>query len=545
MHRHEKLIYGLFSLLMGVLILLHVSNYQALLSQGDHGRDLYAFERALKGDLPYQDYWWVYGPLMPYYYGFFMLVFGASLQSVLIGKIILILASSIFFYLTICLFAPPLMAFLATGWLFLFNPDFFFTYNHTAGFTLIFAIIFLLCRYLKDQEPRWLLYLGISLFTLCLIKINFGVFALAGSVLSVLVIDKTLVPAKSRSKHPYFYPLTLIGLPLVTFGIYYGLLHPMPLYAVRQCLPYLAEDHPYNSPLWISFLNIARSILDNMGASLPNLFFAFLVLLSLGQIVFLVFKKGPLRGPQNALPAWITRRHIMVLFGVFSLFYMLFLHEYLASGVLYRSFWAKPFCLALMFITIALGTANLTRSIRSLLHVTLAVIITLTAVNTLRAVTRAKTPWQFIPLKKARIYVGNTPAWIATVFHTTRYLQTQLSEDETFFAAPYDALYYFLTGKKSPTRQLIFFEHINIPPQQEQKIIKELEAQKVNWVVLSSRGQAAEPGLGTWGATYCPLLAEYVKDHFVLQAQIGDWVNEPLWAQHHGTKIYRRKDPLE
>ena len=53
---------------------------------------------------------------------------------------------------------------------------------------------------------------------------------------------------------------------------------------------------------------------------------------------------------------------------------------------------------------------------------------------------------------------------LSTVTETTDFLNKTLKPDELFFALPYDCLYYYLTDKKSPTRQLIFFEHIKIPP---------------------------------------------------------------------------------
>ena len=45
---------------------------QPLMAQGDHGRDLYVFDRTVQGDQVYADYWWVYGPAMPHYYAFFV-----------------------------------------------------------------------------------------------------------------------------------------------------------------------------------------------------------------------------------------------------------------------------------------------------------------------------------------------------------------------------------------------------------------------------------------------------------------------------------------
>jgi hypothetical protein len=150
-------------------------------------------------------------------------------------------------------------------------------------------------------------------------------------------------------------------------------------------------------------------------------------------------------------------------------------------------------------------------------------------------------PWQFMATERGQVFTANEPVWHYTVELTTQFLENQLKKDETFFALPYDPLYYYLTGKPSPTRQLIFFEHIKIPPEQEIKIIQELEKNKVNYVVLSSRYNSPEPGLGILGKTYCPLIGRYLNENFKKIAAFGDWTHPGEWAWNHGTKILRRK----
>src|SRR5271154_7486888 len=87
--RHSKTLILLLVLLAGIFITAPYSNFQDYLSQGDHGRDLYAAQAVYRGELPYRNFWWVYGPLMPYYYGLFFKVFGVQISSVLLGKLLL------------------------------------------------------------------------------------------------------------------------------------------------------------------------------------------------------------------------------------------------------------------------------------------------------------------------------------------------------------------------------------------------------------------------------------------------------------------------
>ena len=119
-----------------------------------------------------------------------------------------------------------------------------------------------------------------------------------------------------------------------------------------------------------------------------------------------------------------------------------------------------------------------------------------------------KLPYRYLSMDRGQIYVGNEPQWTDTVNKVTYYLNTTLKSGDYFFAMPYDCLYYYLTGKPSPTRQLIFFDHIKIPPEQEISVIKELIAHRTGYVLMSNRISSVELGLGVFGQTYCPILAQ-------------------------------------
>ena len=92
-----KTIFLLLTLLTAGIFVWPELNFQDLLSQGDHGRDLYAFDAVTHGKLPYKDFWWVYGPLMPYYYGLFFKIFGVHMTSVFLGRALLVVMCSCLF----------------------------------------------------------------------------------------------------------------------------------------------------------------------------------------------------------------------------------------------------------------------------------------------------------------------------------------------------------------------------------------------------------------------------------------------------------------
>ncbi|VAW14585.1 hypothetical protein MNBD_BACTEROID05-179, partial [hydrothermal vent metagenome] len=490
--------FGLF-LIAGTIILFPYLDYQSFLSQGDHGRDLLAFEMTAQGAIPYQDYWWVYGPLMPYYYAFFIKIFGVSMTSVLLGKILLLLASGGLFYFILSAFISPVISLAGALWFLLFHEDFFFTYNHPGGITLTLATTLCISLYLKNQKSKYLLYAFPIVLALSLIKLNFGLTALAMIVFSTFLTNRYKTPPPPTNQK-YFYFLFIGLLPVAIIGIYMLFLNNLPIHVIRQCLPYLSSDHPNKTPVIQSLLKFSHSIFLNATGSWPNLLFATLILVSLSI----------------TLTTAIRKKNINILLGLlfFSTFYIFNLHEYLVSGVYYRTFWAQPFSYLIMFL--ALGSLSTTfpkhiKFIFSTLILALALFFTIRMTS---AITTLKTKLSPMKIRHSKIYLRNKPQWIETVNSTSSYLQLNLTNEETFFALPYDPLYYYLTDKKTPTRQTIFFEHINIPPAQEIKIIKDLEKNRINWILISNRMNSQDVGLGLLGVSYCPLIGKYIDQNF-------------------------------
>ena len=250
---------------MAALFVWPELNFQDLLSQGDHGRDLYAFDAVTHGKLPYKDFWWVYGPLMPYYYGLFFKIFGVHITSVLLGRALLVVVCSVFFYLSAACLMSPGLAFLAAAWFTQGRQEFFFTYNHIGGIAAELIIRWCLLSYIRTGSMRYLWIALVAGFVLGLVKINFGLAGLVGIVLSVLWIDfSKKYPFNAQKKK--FYCCAALLIPLGLGIIYWLLLKDLPLYAIRQCMPYFGDDQPYHaSPLlvipyylmqhWLTFIH--------------------------------------------------------------------------------------------------------------------------------------------------------------------------------------------------------------------------------------------------------------------------------------------------
>jgi hypothetical protein len=414
----------------------------------------------------------------------------------------------------------------------LFQQDFFFTYNHLAGIVMALGVVFCLLSYIKENSltAAWGA-LGF-IFTLCLIKVNFGLAALTVSVITVGVCDLVRrIPFDTPKK--IFYAAAFIALPLLVFVIYWSLLQGLSAMEIRQCLPYKEGDQPYTISPWLAIANFLGITLHTITSNWTNFTLAVIINASAVRCIYL-FAKNKFPGPRKTV--------LILSFGMLCLFYAANFHEYLKSGVWYRGFWSQPLSIMLIFVLIDTAAQSIPQVLRKIIFTFIGGLAIYCWSLVVGHVNATKTDDQYLSLPRGGIYITNSPSWITTVEQTTDFLNKTLKPNELFFALPYDCLYYYLTNKKTPTRQLIFFEHIKIPSEQERSVIAELEKNHVNYVLISSRAFARqEPGLGFLGTTYCPLIGKYIHDNFVAVARFGDWTNEPGWAWNHGTLILKRK----
>ena len=274
--KNSKTLFLILTLLAGLFIFYPQIDYLPYISQGDHGRDLYAFSRAYEGDLPYQDYWWVYGPLMPYYYALFFKSLGVHVPALLTGKALLSLVSALLIYGTLLTATvTPLLALIGALWFLVFPPDFFITYNHTGGTTLLLALTFLVFQYLA--RPRVIfLYLGLgAVFFLSLVKLNFGVTGLFCLLVAVFGIDRTCKNPVTPGKKIFYW--AALVLPFFVFLVYGWFLRGLPVYALRQCLPYFGGDQPYNISIPAGIGMLVKLTFENITATWQNILFTLVV----------------------------------------------------------------------------------------------------------------------------------------------------------------------------------------------------------------------------------------------------------------------------
>lgn len=558
----------LLALLIILVVILNWSslNFQDSLSTGDHGRDLYASVAVYRGELPFKDFWWVYGPLMPYYYGLFDLALGVSIKSVLIGKLFLKIACAVLFYFGGSVIMSPLWAFMAALWFAGVQADFFFTYNHIGGIVTTLGALWMGLAFLKKPDLKYAWVALVFIAVGGLIKINFAMSA--GAAIGLAFIVQWIAQPNYRAqafdtKHRLYYASAVVGLPLVWLVIYLFFLQGLSITEIRQCLPYMGGDQPYNySPSftipyyftqhwltlvhqWKSFSQLITALQQN-NSLLGNP--SFLLFFGSGLLNLLLHPLWHC----STIYAWMRHsflksdaedKRLFWVCTVFLLgFFVLNFHEFVVSGVWYRSYWAQPMLVMFHFFMISTAVKYAPKFVGWIITAILTFLLVISFIAQYQTTAQRQTPTQLLSDKRGGIYVGNEPAWVDTVTKTSQFLQATLKPGEQFFAMPYDVMYYYLTNTKTPTRQLIFFDHIKITTEQEKSIIGELEKNHTAYVLISNRISSTETGLGIFGKTYCPLLYQYVMSNFAPVFKYGgNWQAEPGWANNHGVIVFKRK----
>jgi hypothetical protein len=422
---HVKSLVLFLVLFVGIIITSPYANFQDFLSQGDHGRDLYAAQAVYRGELPYRNFWWVYGPLMPYYYGLFYKIFGIKITSIILGKLILRIMGGILICLAMMEVSSEIAAFLCACWFMLFQQDFFFTYNHLGGIVMILGVAWCLLSYIKKSSSKAAWGALGFIFTLCLIKINFGLAALVVSVITVGTCDfLRRIPVTTAKKS--FYTVALIGVPFLLFLIYWSLLKELSVMEIRQCLPYMEGDQPYTMSPFLAIINFLQTTLHTITSNWENFIFAVIINASALRCFYLLMK--------NKLPA--PHKTIFVLsLSMLCLFYAANSHEYLKSGVWYRIFWAQPLSMMIVFLLIDTATQSIpkfTRMIRVIVFMFLTFLAIYCGYSVQVPINAFKTQSQYLSLPRGEIYITNSPSWITTVEQTTDFLNKTLKSNELF-----------------------------------------------------------------------------------------------------------------
>lgn len=512
------------TMVIGAVILAPNLDMQLWLANGDHGLNLYGAEAVLRGEKPYRDFTWLYGPAMLYYYGFFMKVLGADIAGVLFGKFLLDLLCGLVIYLSLTKFIPPLTAMGGCVWFWLYSKGFFYTYNHAGGTLLISIILYLVFTYILNPSKK-IIYLGLAAcFLLSLVKLNIGMFNLFGFMVSIILVDKFLADKPIKGGLSFYagsFAITF-GLIAASYAIFF---FDSPLYVLKQSLQLFGNDvsYYYGAGITDHLRQLFVLTLEDITGSWQNLILNAVIIVSLLTAGYRTFQQKALDDPA---------RKILAALAVASIFYVLNLHECIGSGIWFRRAWVEPAQLLTVFLVIGFGMQRFHRLIKTFLYGAFILFLMVLIYSELNVIYLYKKTRHKLPLPKAEIYVMNSEQWTGVVTDTVSFLKTHLAPEEQFLALPYDPLYYFLTDRPSPVRELAFWKAMGITETQEKKIIAALEERNVQWVVLSSRVLSDDPAFGRFGEDHCPMLARYIASHYREAASFGDTAVPGGWIDH-------------
>ena len=525
----RHLLYFILTGLLGIAILTPQVNFQSAISVGDHGLNYYTFQQIANGQQLYKDFWWGYGPFSPYYYAAFYKFLGGTMSSVVLGRELLIFISGLFCYLTVASFSPPLLALAASIWFWIYHPDFFYGYNHTGAFTVFLAVSYFIFAYYKTARPRYFVYAFIALFVLNLIRINMGIALLVGFILAVFITDK-YIHRKNELRNLGINLLCGLGICFLSALIYWLMLCDLPSYAIMQCMPYFskvyhAADSHMKYVMYFKFLYMITS-------------HSWRYILTVGVVVIsFVLVVRHLLNPATDKK---IKTDILFALGTVTGLILLVSHEFVMGYQLYRVNWTIPYQMVLLTMLIGFAVQKYNLKIRYAVVLFILYVAVFDSFRYLNRVEKFKVPEQYIALENGQIYIGNQVEWIRTVEETTRYLESVLEKDETFFALPYEPLYYYLTNRKSPSWHVLMMIGSELNEIQEQQMILTLQDKRIRYVLLSNRYRSKEPDMGTLGETHLVNLAKYINDHFQTERTFGLWEADPGWNFNHGLKILKR-----
>ncbi|MDD5556383.1 MAG: hypothetical protein PHN82_03930 [bacterium] len=525
------------AVVVGTVLLAPYTDYQEVFDQCDRGRDLYASKKTLDGDMVYRDYWWIYGPIMPYYYALSYRLLGISARSALIGQQALILLCGVLVFLAALPFTSSACAVVAAAVFWVYYPDFPHTYMYTGGVVCVLLAVCFLFRFIRRPGRTPLLLATGALVAGGLVKFNIGPTMFCALLLSVAAADLLREGRRGIARGMRRYvKLTALFMAGLTIS-YLPFTRGLPTVLRLQSFPFGNERRPMTPSILRPVRGIAAYLAEVLASDWRYPLLACLALVCLARSILLIARDRRLGTTRDELGAAMISLAIVALFSI---------HEYFINvyAIYYQLIWAFPPILLLCVLAVHAGTRGLPRAVR---YGVAAVILACAATSFMRdarAVGARKVPERYLGFERGGVYLNNPLEWMEAVHGAVDYLMWNVGEDEKIVAFPCDTLYCFLSGRDSAIRQqeIFFFSHPTV--EQEREIIEAMERRNVRWAVLSNMYRSTEPGKGDgFGVVCCFLLSGYIEEHFSIAAVFGPWYTDPpWWIEGHGVAVLQRRD---
>ena len=492
------------------------------------GRDFYAFQSMTEGYWPYRHYWWQYGPLMPVYYAFWLLVGGVSILSVRIGLAVIYLLCSILTYQTLRLLTRAPIAFLSSLAFLSFNMT--WTFNHIGAIPLLLLSIFSLWKFFLTHKTGYC-YLGLlSTVAIAWVKISAGLalfFGFYGSLLFYCGFYQwKYQTAPLAWKHLIFLPSLFSALVL---GAYTALFWGIPVPWIDQ----MTLGPKYGR--WTFLITNFKHLFLRFFFWERWRLFGVAAFLIFGILALFGLRKKNLSETENKLypSVWVS----LTIFGLACS-----IDYFTMEGFIYRfDFWLFPIFVLTLGLLAEWASFLFQPRGRIILGIFIFLGVLVFPFRNFQEALALKVPERFLDFPRGQVYAGGELNSVKTVKAGTHFILENTAPEDKILAIPYDPLYAFLSGRRHALRELIFVEGVFIQKDQEERMIRELEAQSVPFLLISNRYYSTEPGIGYFGKTHCQTLYRYLMDHYEEVRTFGQWEVE---TGQHAVKIFAKKKAL-
>jgi hypothetical protein len=499
------------------------SSYSYIL-RADEGVAFATAVRVTQGFIPQHDFPSYYGPVMPYVYGAAFKAFGASIALMRGVWAILYIVSILLFYRLGRHLLPPSAAFAAAAMLIGQQHTPLYTYNHI-GFVLATegVLLLLLSGSPGKSDVDFRARMAALLLMILLIKFNEAL------VIFVVVVLVLWVANRRRGEKPFSeMPQTssmiipgavaFAAFALITAGLNIGLtkfqfLRNFPLLPQYQAsiggfqyvkfiltFPFRTGWHEMTARRWYFFWyeNYIFSILISFVVGILVLFCAMRFFASRK------YREG--LGPDS----WRAILLLMVAVGVD--------HEFYLTG----NHWSTPmyvgFSLVAVTFLIWQGLSRFPRA-RTTIVSTLLLICVASDLYYVRVVYRNYSQFR-IDDSRARIY-SSTDSDAPVVSAVVAFLEHDTPAGASMAAFPHDASLLYLAGRQNAMRDDDYQWMLFPDAESDLEIARELDAKKVQTIVLSNfvgirRGQPV-----IFGRDYLPETFKYIQAHYGIVKTFG------------------------
>lgn len=511
---------------------------------GDFGRDLYNFYLVSKDHLPYIDFNWIYGPLTPLLYGLNFKIFGVSIISAVTLWYLIFFIICLTLYFTVLSFSNHFTAFLSVIFFIGYHGYKIQTFNHSIGILFILLSIFFLKTYLNTDKVKYLYIIGIMLFLLNLTKLNMGLAISLGTYGTLFILH---ILNKKGLKHIIISSISSLCL---TFAIYYTLLYSASFDQLKKCFPYLSEYHQtaqfslqtlyFSAESAIISPNVILNSFTRFLYYITTLNIWYFIILILGTLMaIIIYRKNQIDNDFTFVVILVTTA-------------LLTTHEFHMAQTAYSlRFWTLPLIIILcLFIASYLYTHLKEKTYFKPVFISLTILfIFIFGFKYYNIISHNKNNAVYYPLERAQINITNYQ-WLLLASEAINYIEKNTQTGEKILTIPYDSFYNFITKRDQPSRITEFLHLSNITPQDEEKIIADIEKNKVKLIMYSIRSLPGTESV-EFGKTHCQKLDEYIKKNYLYtQAYYSKdtqsnkrYINSRLSLLYPIT-FYKRKTPF-